>query len=356
MNNRNLFILFVVTVAVVILTLVLHLSAGTKEPHAASGALLIQGFNPDLINKIVVSSDEETATLLRKNRGFVVAELQDYPAHTARINGLIINSLDIRIEEMITENPEIHGELGVEKGGADALEVTFFKDDGTSLAGFIRGKKTETGRGFYVRRHGENAVYRSDGHLSLNSSPINYVERMLTDVPRGDIEQVEVAVGDSLYIIAGDGEGNMELTDVPEGKEVKKSELNSVCRALDNLRLTDVLPAGALELQWDGQYIARLKSGLSYRVDSAEHNEVTFVRLSARAPDVERVTIGRSDTDQELSEKEAMLMAQEEARKFNSRHEDRLYAISNFNSQRLRKNLSELQEDIEPEPQKESDP
>jgi len=349
MSNRNLAFLVILTAAVVVLTAFLHVEGKKDAPPAVAGTYLIQGLDPDSISKITIEGKDDAVNLVRRGDGFVVAEKKDYPASNKVINELIIKSLDIRVDQKITENVENHADLGVAEDSEDAVSVTFIGADDKPLVGYIKSKSDEESGGFYLRPVGNDTVYRSGNYLWLQTRPIDYVDREILSVTKSDIEQVDIAVGEEKYTIAKDESDKVSLGSIPEGKKVKDSEHENVFHALSSLRISDVLPADELDLEWDGKYVCRLKSGLIYTVSSAEKDGKTYVRLSAQAPKPGRIEIGKEDSDEELKEKEAMILAAETAAEIGETHGEWIYEIPSSAAKKLRKPFAELIEDIEPE-------
>ena len=165
-------------------------------------------------------------------------------------------------------------------------------------------------------------------------------------VEKGDVERVEVTTGEDAYVIARNEADEIALQEIPEGKQPKGSEYDYVFNALSGLWMTDVAKAEDLDLQWDATYTCRLKSGLTYIVRSAEKDGKHYVKLSAEGPAVKSVQISRTESEEELKKKEALLLAADTAKAFTPRHTPWVYEVSSWSGGRLRKPLSELLEDI----------
>jgi hypothetical protein len=139
------------------------------------------------------------------------------------------------------------------------------------------------------------------------------------------------------------------LQEVPEGKETKDSAVKSVFNALSSLRIKDFQPAAEADFEWDATYRAELEGGLSYTVRSAEKDGTYYVRLSAGGPDVEQVTVERTESEESLKEKDALLQASDKAREFNALHDAWVYEVAGYKAKNLRKPLSDLVKEIEKE-------
>jgi len=350
MTNRQLIILAAVAAGMVVITVVLHVGIGGAESDFVSGSLLIQGLDPAKVHKIVIKSEKDNVTLVRqKTGGFAVSEKDSYPASTKPINELIFKSLEIRCKEEVTENPDNHKELGVAEGAKDAVAVSFVDAEGKTLVGLIKGKNAGAG-GVYVRLAGKNTVYASDGHLWFNAQPMDYIDKGLVKVNAADVERVEVKVGKDTYEIARDpkakDDAKLILEKVPQGKQAKEYEVKDVLGALAGLEMTGVAAAGKTKLTWDATYTCRLKTGLSYVVQLAKDGDKHYAKLSAIGPKPERIEISRTESDEELKKKEALLLSVDAAAKFNPKHAPWVYELSSWEAGKMRKPLSELVEDI----------
>jgi hypothetical protein len=165
---------------------------------------------------------------------------------------------------------------------------------------------------------------------------------------------VRVEVSGDSYVLEPDGEGGGKLTEVPEGMTAKQRACDSVFGALPDLRMSDVHPADAVEPDWDALYVCELEN-LTYLVQTAEGEDVIYVGLSAEGPEVRQVEVAPGETDEQLKEKEALLLAADEADEFNSRHARWVYKVSRWSGEDLRMPLSDLLEEPEEEAAEEGD-
>ena len=117
MSNKKLLILGVIAAVMVILSWQLQRDDG-KQSTVSAGSTLIQGLDVGVIGSIEVISEGAQLTLNRDGGLFVVAERDNYPVQSIRINDLIISCLDIRSIELITSDKTNHADLGVDADGA----------------------------------------------------------------------------------------------------------------------------------------------------------------------------------------------------------------------------------------------
>ncbi len=346
MKDRGLIILALAAVVLLVVTVVLYSVGNQQQGKFVAGAALIQGLAPETVHKVVVNSASGTVTLPRKEADFVVSEKSGYPASVKKINDLIIKCLEIRCAEEITDSEQHHAELGVAEGEGDAVSVSFLDAEGQPIVGFVRGKSAERSSGRYVRLLDKDTVYRTENYLYLSTRPIDYIDRTLVSVEQKDVKRVCVEVGEDAYTISRDEKEQITLENVPEGKRAKTSPCEEVFGALSGLNMTDVSQADKLELAWDATYTSHLKSGLSYTVQLAEKDGTNYVRLAAKGPEKDRIQISKTESDEELKKKEAIILAMKTTREFTARHTGWVYEVSTYQAEPMRKPIAELIEDI----------
>ena len=344
-SNKNLVILSAVTVVMVLIVLALYSGSRAARQEFEPGSLLIQGAAPEKIQTISIVQGKETVTLKRQNEGFVVAERDDYPASLSRINELLLACLEIRCKSKVTDLKENYRELGVEEGADDAVVATFKDSAGKTLFSLVRGKNAEGG-GAYVRLGDQSAVYASEASPAINATPTFFLDKKIFDVKADDIRRVEVQTGKDSYALARDEKGVVTLEKVPEGARAKSSLCDAVATALAGLEFSDVSPAGKMPLEWDTTYTCQLASNLVYTVKLAKKGDQYYAKFSASAPNVESVQITRTESEQELKKKDALLQAVEKARDFTPRCAPWVYELPDWTAEKMCHPLSDLIEDI----------
>ena len=355
MTNKQLTILTIVAVAMVLVTVVLHVGIGSPRSEFVSGSLLIQGLDPETIHRIVIKSKSGTTTLARKEGvGFVVSERGNYPASAKSINELIYESLEIRSKDKITDSKTSHKELGVLEGGEETVSVSFIGADDKPLIGYIKGKSATVG-GVYVRLAGSDTVYASDAYLPIDERPTDYIDKKIVRILlKKNIRRVEVTIGKGTYAISAakedkKGEPVPVLENIPKGKRAKSTEVANVFGVFGpptGIEFSDVAAAGKMKLAWDATYTCRLKSGLSYTVQLAKDGEKHYARISAKGPELRRVPISKTDSPEELKKKEALIVAMETPGNFNPKHAAWVYELPSWTAENMRRPLAELIEDI----------
>lgn len=352
MSNRQLILLTIIAAGMVILTGVFYLRPSGEQSAFQSGMPLIQGLDPQQIHSITLNRGDQNLTLNRSNDGFVVDNLNNYPASTERINEFLFDVLDITCEDIATENSSRHSTFGVDPESSDSVTVSFRDSNGDPVTGLVRGKNAETGRGAFVRLTEEDTVYRTSETLQLSLDPIEYVNTRPFEVDTDKIRRVKINPGNenNAYEITADDKGEPVLQQQPEGYNPVPDRVGDTFRALDNFRIKAVLPEEELTIDPDAEYVCQLDH-LSYRVRTTKKDGRYYAIIRADGPEAEQMEISRSESEESLQEKDTILQAADRAEEFNTLHEHWVYEISDKAADRLRTSHERLIEKQDEEQQ-----
>lgn len=317
--------------------------------EAERSTYLIQGLDPANIDSIVLGTGESEVTLKRNGRRFVVTNKDNYPAESAEINNLIASCLEIKSNELFTDNPSNHKDLGVTEEDA-GLVVRFLKQGSELMVGVIVGNSKKQGQGTFVRKIPGNKVYVTLERHLIKDNELNYVNREIVSVDRKNIESVTVSSSDEAYTLKASGEGEeIILENHPSGKNLKVGDCSNVFTAAGFLRFEDVMrePAAGKELNFNRKFVCRLKDSTIYILEIAQRDDNTYIRCQSDFTDKTPVTKeeGVLESEEELKKKEAKLIARDKAERFSSRHNNWIYKISDSDAGHLTKKLSGLLED-----------
>lgn len=313
---------------------------------------LIEGLAVEGISEIRIASGDGTGTvdLIKKNGTFVVSELDDYPADVSRINDLITQSLEILALEKVTSDPANHADLEVTLETADNV-VEFLDENGRQIVGYAVSSANE--KGAFARLLNSDDVYAVQSPPEIDVTPMSYVKADLLGLNQDDIQSVAVQGDDDMYILScPETGGQITLENLAAGKQLKGTLYQSVFRALTSLQFEDVKgESGVSDLSYDTLYTCKLRDKTVYKMVLAKDQGVTYAKLSADYLDRSPVQKeNRVESDEELKEKEAKLMAIDAVNTFNQKHAGWIYVIPSYKAETLTKPLSELIEDI-PEPE-----
>lgn len=346
MNGKQVTVLAVVAGIMVAATLGLYLQPESGGSTFQPGMPLVQGLNPQAVQAIKINSPDGEVILKRSGNGFVIPAKNDYPASRKKINGLLVEVSDMVCAEKITGSADVHEKLGVKKGGGKAVAVSFLDESGDRLVGLIKGKRARQGRGVYVRLMGEDTVYSTEKWVSFDTAPLDYCDKSLLSLKPKNVDRVKVSIGDSQYVLVGQEGDEVALKDPPAGKKAISQKVKRVFRAIRNVQLKDVQPGTPEGMQWDGRYECVVKGNLRYVIETAKKDDTYYAHVIAKGPDVEEVTVKRSESKESLEAKDKLLQASDKASSFNKKHGGWTYVISKRQAQKLRKPLSDLVENI----------
>ncbi|MHC4453437.1 MAG: DUF4340 domain-containing protein, partial [Planctomycetota bacterium] len=255
----------------------------------------------------------------------------------------------IKVEELFTDNPSNHKDLGVMEEDASSV-IKFLKPDSDLLVGVIIGKSKDQGRGAFVRMIPGNKVYVTLERPWIKDQAMDYVNRNIVTVDRKDIESVTLNSSNETYKLKAEVDGDgIILENLPSGKMLKVNDSKSVFTALKNLMLEDVMknPANDAELVFKKKYVCSLKDSTVYTIKIAQKDDKTYITCHTEFTDMTPVTKeqGVVESEEELKKKEAKLLALEKVQKMSARHKNWIYEIAENDAKNLTKQVSELFEE-----------
>ncbi len=350
MSNKKLTILGIVAIVMLILAGLGRFGLRQQSTAISGQSYLIQGLDPAEIGSIILAGQGgETVTMVRRGTHFVVAEKDDYIAKTEEINGLINTCFDLKTDELITKNAVNHEDLGVTKATAGHA-VKFMDKAGNPIIGFFLSDTTAEGNA-YVRLTSSDDVYLMTVSPQLTASAVDLVDRDILSVEQDKIKNVTVTGPEGSYTLKRQDDGGEIVLDgeMPEGKQFKGSDYRSVFSALTNLRFDDVIReiSKPLDLKFDATYMCKVEDGTVYTLAIGKVDDKTYISCDAMHADKTMVTKDRRvESEEELKDKEALLIARDNAKGFSTRHAGWVYEIAEYKAGHLTKTLSDLLEDV----------
>jgi hypothetical protein len=348
MSNRKLIILSIVA-AFMIVWAVIQSHIGGAPARAPSGpSYLIQGLDTAKIANIVIGAGEDAVRLVRQDNSFVVGNKDNYPAAMSKINELITSCLDIRTVELITSNAANHNELQVSEEKAKSI-VKFLKMDGQTITGVVIGKTDSETRSTCVRLVSSDDVYTTAEAPSVRDSAIDYIEKEIVNINRDDVVRVTVTGPNDSYTLKVDdsNDDNIILENIPDGKNLKKSDCRQVLSALSDLSFNDVKKESSEEekLKFENTYVCESKDHILYTFDIAKTGDKNYVKCKAEyIGETQAVKEKRKESKEELRDKEAKFLAYDKADDF-KKHQGWLYEIAEWKAKNLTRKFAELLEE-----------
>jgi hypothetical protein len=359
MSDRKLAVLGIVAVLMVGWAILQNRISRSVNTADFSSSALIEGLQIEAIAGVTITSEkgEKTTTLSRAGGGFVVVDKDNYPADVAAVNTLLNGCLDIRTREKITDNLDNHADLEVTPETARCI-VSFMDSAGEPIVGLVMSESNEKGEAF-VRLPSETGVYSIQYPPQIKTDPMDFIDAQLLQVPQEQLSSVAVRTGEDSYILTASEDGSeIELKDMPAGKQYKETAYKSVFGALSSLRFDDVNHAGNVPqaLKFDSLYTCKLKDKTVYKLTLAKKDDTTYAKISAdyvgQTPTKEQGV----ESEEQLKEKETILLAIDAVNQFKQKHDGWVYQIGGPGAGNLMMPLPELLEDMpEPEPETEAE-
>jgi hypothetical protein len=349
MNNKSLIILGLAAATLIIIAAIMSGVADKSQPLSDSPSYLIQGLDPADIDTIIIGTGDNTVTLKRQGRGFVIANKDNYPAGAEHINGLLSQCLEVQISELYTDNPANHADLGVTEDKPTSI-VRFFRNDPNSslMTGLIVGKYRETSEGMFIRLLPGDKVYVASRAPYIPGQADAYIDKDLISTQKDQIESVTVKTPDGEYTLKKDKDSQKTiLENIPAGKKLKDADPENVFSAMAPLRCDDVQKSTE-GLTFDRQFICRLKDSTVYTVDIAQKGGDTFVQCKAQYTGEVPTKGTEAEPEEVLKQKEAKLLALDKANKLAARHQGWVYKIAQWKAKYLTQKLDDLLEDEKP--------
>jgi hypothetical protein len=217
----------------------------------------------------------------------------------------------------------------------------------------ILRKAKELGEGTYVRlvsgdKASSDKVYVASNMPRIKSQAMDYIEQELISVNRDDINSVTISSPGGDYTLKPKEDSkDIVPVDIPAGKKAKSSECDRVSTALANLRFDDVREKSS-GLIFDRRYVCKLNDSTVYTLEIAQKDDKTYVScLAEYTGEVPTKDMTKVESEEVLKEKEAKLLAWNNAQEFSAKHKGWKYEIAEWKAKDLTTELTELVEDEE---------
>ena len=217
MKNKTLFILFLITIAVIItagITARLRAPQSNLEKEPLFPALAGQ-IND--IGKITIKGNGNTVELLKQNKKWSVVNLDNYPANFNKVRTTVINLSQFKIVDEKTDNPDFYSRLGVDvpsSSDSTSLLVTLFNNSNQELVSVIIGQQRQSSSskpGLYIRKPDQKQALLIEGVLDISVNNIDWINRDLMHIPSAEVKNITIQYPDGKVF-----EINKETKDQPD--------------------------------------------------------------------------------------------------------------------------------------------
>jgi hypothetical protein len=309
MKNIRLILLAIVTLIVIIAASV---AVNLRAPKTViDKGILFPGLASHIndMTTLRIKGYGETVTLRKKGDGWVIEEIDDYPALFDRVKQTIIGISELKVVSTKTSNPDLYSRLGVEGPGvadSPSVLVTLENNEGKEAAALIvgkqrRSKSAEKSPGLYVRRPQDKYTLLVEGAVDITARISSWFERTLFDIPSSSIKEIVTrhADGDIVRLSRNDrAQEDFTLEDIPEGKKVAiKIVLNRMATILENFHVSRARGAGNFAFP-EYAHVTTLRTfdGMGITVKSAQIDDVAYVKVKFDY-DPEMATVASTTAD-----------------------------------------------------------
>jgi hypothetical protein len=214
-----------------------------KSPiSAVSGQKLLEKLDTKALNQINIRVDGTDLSLLQLQGGGWQEESLSYEADTQPIQDLLLNLSQIRLGDLVTNDPEHHERFRLlsppeklEEWSKErhADSVTLLHGDGTLILSLLLGKERSNGEGQYVRHAGSDKVYLISERLSVDSAVNDWLKKDLLAIESAQITGIKLQNGEGLSFVVN--RDNAEAEWKPAAENVNTPDSERIKKMLDRL-------------------------------------------------------------------------------------------------------------------------
>lgn len=334
--------LSVFTSVLFIISLFVYSNENKRGTDLLNGSDYIKGLDINNIQKISLTfSEGKKITLTRDANRFVIENHKSYPADTSKVNDLIYKIASIQVREKVLSNADQDDlqnyDLDKEKR---KYQVQLFDSKGNKTISFIVGKSYKN-KGNYLYRDDKKDIYLSTSNLWLNSSYKDFVDTVLLDIDKKDIEKIVLKTDKDLEIVKNDDEFQINGL---ENKKVKNDKAKEYINGLSNLKFEDYLSVTepkAQGLKFSKDLKIQFQNKLIYKISFAREDKDYFVRMRALLEEApKQFVVNQTDGKEDLKKIEDVIRAQGDAQKLNMSRGAWVYKINRSVYDKLMKKSS----------------
>ncbi len=346
MSHKKLAILAMVAVAMVLWAVTL--SHQSKRTPSTLPERLLQGLDPADIHTVEIGIGEDAIRLTRREKQFVVANKEDYPASVTQINELLTQCLDLKPSELISRSAGNHADLEVTEDAAQHV-IRFLGPEDKVITGIIIGKTREGGQGQYIRQADKDEVYLAANVPYFKTADTDYLDQAILSVEEQDIQSISLtSTQGTCELVKQEGDKQYKYVNMPDGKQLVSNVATSLFGALSSFRFDDVTKQAPADVTFDSGLVCKLASQEVYAFRLGQKGEDTYLTCQGDYLGEKSIQLNttQKDSKEELEKKEAVLLAQEKVQKFNLKNKGWTYKIPKWKADTLLKTPNDLLEDV----------
>ncbi|GAB4284082.1 MAG: hypothetical protein Kow0029_30510 [Candidatus Rifleibacteriota bacterium] len=267
MRNPKLLIIAVVLIIVALLLNQSSRKSGSNDPLI--GKELVSATEIDQIREIAIKTAQGKLLVKHDQKKWRLPDEHGLKADKNRIEELFQRLNNTKIIELVSNNPQRHGDLGVASTASDApitnpdsTLISLKNAEGKAIKEFYLGKgrqarsvdgtQTYGNDGQYFRYADSDSVYLLASYLWLDKTPANWVSKELVKIAADKIGSISWNYGngehDTFSLTRKSASETLSISDLPEKLQTKASAVNSVARAFENLMFDEFIATSSPEL------------------------------------------------------------------------------------------------------------
>jgi hypothetical protein len=239
MMKKNIQILSIILVFQIALTAVVFWPRSGAAPE--SGELLLPDVSADEIQQIFIEDgDGDTITLARSEDGWVLPDIDDYPALSSKVDTLIDGLLAIDTSRLIAQTESSHRRLKV---AADAFERKIVLSSAAATLRTIYLGSAPSFGSAHVRLEGDVDTYLTDAIAAhqANADAASWVDTAYLSVPQEEIQAIRLKNANGSFEFEKDEEGNWTLVGLAEGEQLNASAMSNLETRAASINMTEPL-------------------------------------------------------------------------------------------------------------------
>jgi hypothetical protein len=230
-------LLIVQLLLIVLLRAPLSGAAGPTQLHALLPVL--EAVTPTQLH--IVGADDEEVTLAQRAEGWVVEELDGFPADAAKIKTLIDDLRGLKVRRPVVSGSRFHETFKVADDEFEARLQLWDDTDDDPKVDLILGT-SPTYRAVHVRLAAEDPVYEVRGVAAYDVRPDagTWVDRQLVDVPAERVVGIAVENETGSFEIAKrDGAWVVVEPETMQGLTLDADEVSNLVDAVSSISLAE---------------------------------------------------------------------------------------------------------------------
>ena len=208
------------------------------------GHKLLEKIDTKALNQINIQVEGTAVSLLQLHGGGWQEKSLNYEADTQPIQDLLLNLSQIRLGDLVTNNPDHHERFRLisppeklEEWSKErhADSVTLLHGDGTLILSLLLGKERHNGEGQYVRHSGSDKVYLIQERLSVDSAVDDWLIKDLLSLESAQVTGLKLQNGEERSFAVNRDSAEAEWQPDPENVNTPNAE--QIKKILDRLAL-----------------------------------------------------------------------------------------------------------------------